>query len=564
MRNEPKAVGVISTSRDQRRPVEVLALVGLLAVLLAPLIWFEYLPTEDGPAHSALATVVSSLLGSTNAAIEHFYVLDVFPNPNLLGTASLVGLQAFVGTMAAEKILMAGIVVGLAVSVHYALRGISRDATILGLLAVPLGLGLVSHFGFYNFMVGLILFVITIGFWHRNFGSIETVRARDVGALGLLLFLTYLGHLLPFVVAIFVIGIASLASALAEERGRDENSRRTVASEFWRTIRPVLLAALPSLFLLAIYVARSEGGGASGSPDLLRRLVRFGSFGELFVVFTRSESLFSILIAAATAVSFVVAMKQRRREGWKLTSSDGYLGAVVILAATFLLIPSAIAGGSAVPERMAMFTFIVALFWLAHFRYERWLRITIIAVSVVATIGLIGIRWPAYQGYDRDLDEYVSGTRQVAAGSAVLPLFLIEHDSGLGGATAAYKVRPLIEAGSYVTPLSAAVNLNHLHAEYTYSVAQFKPDLNARLLIGVPKGTAEPIYAVPPSVNIAGFEEQTGETVDYVLVWGRRYATAETLEDPAAIELLEVLERDYGIVFVSSDRGLMEVFARSR
>lgn len=123
-------------------------------------------------------------------------------------------------------------------------------------------------------------------------------------------------------------------------------------------------------------------------------------------------------------------------------------------------------------------------------------------------------------------------------------------------------MRPLIEAGSYVTPLTGSVNLNHLHAEYSYSAAQFKPDLNARLLLSVPQGSSDPIYAVPPHVDILAFENQTGEAVDYVLLWGRRYATSEVLSDERTIDLLGLLDENYQLIFVSSDRGLMEVYAR--
>ena len=130
-----------------------------MVILVVPLLWFAHLPTEDGPGHNALASAVGSLLGSSDTTIDRFYFLEVFPTPNLLSTAILVALQAFLSPIVAEKVMVVGFVAGLAFSIRYALAGIRQDATVLSLLAVPLGFGLVAHFGFYNFIAGLIMFV---------------------------------------------------------------------------------------------------------------------------------------------------------------------------------------------------------------------------------------------------------------------------------------------------------------------------------------------------------------------------------------------------------------------
>jgi hypothetical protein len=550
-----------STSRPN---TEILIMVGMVVILVVPLLWFAHLPTEDGPGHNALASAVGSLLASSNTTIDRFYFLEIFPTPNLLSTATLVVLQVFLSPIVAEKVMVAGFVTGLAFSIRYALGGIRQEATVLSLLAVPLGLGLVAHFGFYNFIAGVIMFVITIGYWQRHFRSPSgNVPKRSVIVLGALLLLTYLGHLLPYIAAIFVVAVVPLGATFAAEPRGQVGRWNRLAVDYWNRTRPVLVAALASLVLLALYILRASGGDVGGSRGLIGRIARLGSFSELFVVFTVRETLFSAMIAATTVACVVVAMRQRSKWGWTPRSSDGYLAATIIFAVVYLFVPDRIAGGSAVPERLAMFTFIVALMWLAYFRYARWLRITIVAVSVLATIGLVGMRWQAYQGFDRDLAEYASGTSVVADGSTVLPLFLVDHDSGVGDTTPAYRMRPLIEAGSNVTPLNGAVNLNHLHAEYNYSVAQFKPELNARLLLGVPQGSADPIYAVPPRVDILAFEDQTGETVDVVLLWGRRFANPDVLADEATVALLALLDEGYELIHVSSDRGLMEVYVRS-
>lgn len=66
-----------------------------------------------------------------------------------------------------------------------------------------------------------------------------------------------------------------------------------------------------------------------------------------------------------------------------------------------------------------------------------------------------------------------------------------------------------------------------------------------------------------PRVDILAFEDQTGETVDVVLLWGRRYANEDVLNDEATVALLALLDEGYELIHVSNDRGLMEVYVRS-
>jgi hypothetical protein len=377
-----------------------------------------------------------------------------------------------------------------------------------------------------------------------------------------LLLLTYLGHLLPFLTTLFVVAAAAIGNALTAASPGDRGRPAAVAIAYWRQVRWVLLSALPSLALLGAYATRPAVEAAGGARTLVNRVAWLGSFAELLVTFTRREALFSVLLAGATAVLVVAALRQRRRQGRRVAPGDGFLAATVILLLAFLVVPAELAGGSVVPERVALFAFIALLLWLAHFRYSGALRRVVVVVAVVATLGIVAVRWPIYVGYDRDLAEYLSASDVIGEDATVLPLFLVDHDAGGGGSVASFRVRPLIEAGSYLTSLSGAVVLNHLHAEYPYSAAQFEPERNGRLLLGVPPGSAEPIYAVPPRVDIVSFEEVTGETVDYVILWGRRYADAETLRDQDALALIAVLDERYELVHRSSDRGLMEVYAR--
>lgn len=540
--------------------IETAAFAAVIVIALVPLIWFDHVPTEDGPSHVALATVVASLISSPSSVFGHWYVLEAFPNPNILGTAILVGLETFLSPVVALKVMFGGTLLTLVLAVRYAIGAVSRQASILAMFAIPLGIGTIAHFAFLNFMIGFVFFAFAIGYWHRHFSLPDgPIRWTHAAWLSVLYLIAYLSHLLPFIAALFVPAIVSLVMSATET---PERTVRSLVVRYWARLRWLVLAALPSLFLVVAYLARSEPGVVAYGRGPIGRIALFATLGDLFYAFSKSEIAFSTTMAIVVGVCIVLAVRQRWELGTRLIPSDGYLAAGLGLFGLYLVVPSQMAGGSAVTERIAMFAFVVTLLWLANFAIRRWLRIAIVAVTLVATLGIVAIRWPLFEAFDRDMDEYLTAADVVTEGSTVLPLALIADDSGVAGTGVSNRVGPLTEIGSYLTSMNDAIDLNHLHAEYRYSAAHFREGLNARLLLASPPGSADPIYAIPPHVDIEHFEMQTGETVDFVLLWGRAVASDDVLDDPATVRLLSLLDRQYDRVLVSSDRGLMEVYAR--
>src|SRR5262245_53232457 len=92
----------------------------LLLVEVAPIWWFEYFPSSDGPSHIENATILLRYHDPDWAFVRDFYTISTRPDPNWLGHLLLAGLIGFVPPLIAEKILLTGYVVLLPVSVRYA------------------------------------------------------------------------------------------------------------------------------------------------------------------------------------------------------------------------------------------------------------------------------------------------------------------------------------------------------------------------------------------------------------------------------------------------------------
>jgi len=535
------------------------ALIAAVAVAVTPVIAFGHVITEDGASHSALATVMVALASSSNEAIASFYTVNLLPMPNVLATAVLAVLQSFLNPLMAEKLWFAGSIILVAASIRYAVRAVRTESTFLALLAVPLGIGLVAHLGFYNYMAGFIMMSFTIGYAYRHVVHCDSgVSWRRIAALTGLFLLTYLGHILPFLAAAFVVGTVAITDALvpATEDARGAPFVRRA----WHRLRWVVAAVTPSAVLLVAYLATQPTTSTGSVPrGLPGRVAWLGSLGELFVVFTTREVVASLLVAGALIAVAVLAIRSRWF-GRAIRTEDGFLVAATVFAVAYLVVPTRIAGGSGVPERLAMFAFVTALLWLAASSYARWVPVIVAGVAVAATIGFVGIRWSAYGGFDRDVGEYLTAADAVGSETTYIAYSLIEPDSGVADTATAYRIDPMAETSAYLVSLVGAIDLNHLHALYPYSPAYFIDGFDAE-----PLGRLAPFAEDRPAVRpapFADFEATTGVAIDHILLWGRRYASTDVLDDGLTAEMLDEIDARYELVHVSADRGLMEVYRR--
>ena len=176
---------------------------------------FERLPLTDGPSHvynaSLLARYASDPLGFVPVIVR----LNASIPPNLAAhgfMALLIG--AHLSPLTAERLLLAGYAVLLPVSVRYALRGVSARTAGIEFLALPVVFNSHVHWGFFNFLAGLIGFLCAFGFWLRLRGRPPLLRS----ALAMTAVLTgvYVCHPVPLVE--FWIAAAALVAFDAARR----------------------------------------------------------------------------------------------------------------------------------------------------------------------------------------------------------------------------------------------------------------------------------------------------------------------------------------------------------
>ncbi|CAN5893372.1 hypothetical protein BH23PLA1_BH23PLA1_19990 [soil metagenome] len=218
-------------------------LLALLPALIA--VWVvPHFVTQDGPAHLYNAHILVESLGR-DSPFEEVYEVRWQALPNWAGHLILMALVAVLPPIVADRALTSLTLIGFAGAVFWLRRRVagSGGEWPSALLASLLGLNVTWLLGFSNFLIGAMLFPVTLGFWwmgRNRPGPFWTLTMATLLVLG------YFGHLVSLGLTAFGLLVLALASP---GPGWSQRLRWT-------------LAALAPLIPLAIYYKRltTEGG----------------------------------------------------------------------------------------------------------------------------------------------------------------------------------------------------------------------------------------------------------------------------------------------------------------
>lgn len=531
------------------RNLEPLLFAVLVAIAVLPVLVFQYFPSEDGPAHIANAAVY---LYGDSPLFQEYYDLGLFPVPNLLGDLVLAAFLPFASPALAERLVVAGLVVGLPYAVRRCVGLLDPTKVWLAALAIPLGLGLSVYKGLINFALGVVLSFVAFGFWSGHLRD----RARGIGRWSLfaaLILLVYFCHPVPFLALVLMIGAQSLNDALEAS----QNEARGVSRLLWRRLAPVAIVVMAPLVLLIVFFFFYSDQGTT--------VEYYRGFGQRVralpiipvIAVSSYEVPFALLPPLAIGVLglwavFAAPPGQR----WRL---PGFLLAVVVLVVLYFVLPDRIGQGQSIHLRLAVYMVPLALLWLAGRPLPTWAKGFALLVAAVAVVGLTTVRLPAHATVNEDIEEYLSGQHMIAPGSTILPLFATEPLTGRGFGGEGRIVSPLVERAAYVTSEGDVVDLHHLTASLDIFPFRFREGYD--ISQSSDDSGKYPFVFGPGLIDIEQYEQGPG-TVDYVWLWGMSIAKERTLQLPESRHLLDQLESNYERVFVSEPRGLVEIYEK--
>lgn len=523
---------------------------GLLVLGLAPIWLVPHAPTQDGANH--VESVLGLLRLPHSALLQQYYLPNYGLQPNWLTQILFAGLVQVASPRLAEKLVLSGYLVLLPLAFRYALPRTPRGRW-AALAIFPFVHSYPFHMGFWNFSYSLVLFFVAVGAWYRVRGRF-TVRSglAFAGTTSLLFVAHSVSTASAFAAIAAILGWRAGLGAW-RARGRPLR-RRAVLRGYLRRALATGISAAPAIALLGYFLVRQPKPYAY-RPSLFDYTKHFASLYAL-VSFDKRELLLTFPVALTVAAVVALALRARRTRRLRLV--DGWLVAAALATALYFLTPDSAADGAQLNDRLNLYPYFAALLWVGWSSVPvAWVRRAAVALGVLF-LAATAFRLVKYQQLDGYLAEYESVAPHIAPGSTILPLAFAPFGPRQGGAIdgkklVSYRVQVFQHVNGWIATDRGGIDLDNSQANTRHTPLRWRHEKNPFTYLDTrPFG----METEPPCVELWTYPALGGR-IDYVILWG---ATEKAAQDECGGAVLRELQRDYERVFVSSPRGMAELW----
>jgi hypothetical protein len=409
----------------------------LAAILVVPLdgpIWLvKIVPTQDGPVHLAQADLIaqSGWGGTLPEPVSAFYQWNPRIEPNSAVYLLLAGLIYATGNaLLANSIFLTLYGLIWIAAAFFAARAETSRPLLPALLLLPIAFGVFIHWGFYNYALGIPLFLLFAAFWRSLAARRDVFASIGIGSFLLLLCLTHLASVVAACLLLAADGIARASKTLKCDGARAA-FQGLVRDGIWAfaVATPALLLILG--FLVAYQDIPPAGPGIDGG--YLQIVRRIAAATYLFT-FTRWEvvalSPLLIVVVIAAATSF------RRMDKGDL------LWPVFLVLIVFVSLLNLKTGAAFLSERLAPFSGIAVILTIAS---RQPAPAVVRAMSLAAILGLTGqsfVRVLAYRNWSPLLEQVFAAARSHPGETFANADLLPQRASTMFG----WRVRPMLHA----------------------------------------------------------------------------------------------------------------------
>ena len=360
-----------------------LLFVALVVLLDGPIWLVKLVPTQDGPVHLAQADLIARFGwgGALQEPAAAFYQWNPRIEPNSAIYLVLAGLIRLTGDALLANTLFLSLYGLVWIAASFAVCRAETERPILPvLLLLPLAFGVFIHWGFYNYALGVPLFLLFASFWRKLRHRHDAIAFI---ATALFLFALYLTHLTAVVAACLLLAADGLARAIRtlDRCGIRVAARQLIIDGAW-----AVAAALPTLLMIVSFLIayRNIPGEAAASDGGLTQILRRIMAATYLFSFTWWEVVALAPLLAALAIAGLAASR-RIRSGdlmWPV-----FLGFVVLLSLLNLK-----TGSASLSERLAPFSWIAVVMAIASRQPGPALVRTLCLAALAGLIGQTAIR----------------------------------------------------------------------------------------------------------------------------------------------------------------------------
>lgn len=400
----------------------------LLVIHLLPVWGFKYFPTQDGASHIYNAYVLKEYHKHENYRLREVYELNATIFPNWTSHALLVLLLYVFPPLVCEKIVLTLCIGLLPLSLFYFLKGIQQRNMIFGLVGFIYAYNYLLHMGFYNFVLSMSLFFLTMGYWWR---VKDKLRMINTAVIYILLLTTYLTHYHSYALLImsltFFALFSSVYDALYRVWGYKETSQPLMPrlKDGVMMLKPTLTfigALVPAYFILfSYYFYLSNAHGDDSNHKGFEWLTDYFFSMKSLVAFREDHVLIGRVLLVFFAIAFLITVINRIRQCYRFRASkpgerlwthvvsqtDGFLLLAVFIIAMYFIAPWSGYSGGWINDRFHLYIFLVLLPFFA-INLHRYINYAIAGVIIILSLWHLGYNVHTYALLNRDIANALS------------------------------------------------------------------------------------------------------------------------------------------------------------
>ena len=424
----------LDTPRKTTTFLATALLFAALAVLLDGPIWLvKLVPTQDGPVHLAQADLIARFGwgGALQEPAASFYQWNPQIEPNSAIYLLLAGLIRLTGDALIANSLFLSLYGLLWIAAAYAVSRVETERPILPmLLLLPLAFGVFIHWGFYNFALGVPLFLLFASFWRS---MRERGDAIAFAATALFLAALYLTHITSVVAACLLLAADGVARAIRtlDRSGFRAAGKQLMIDGAWSAAAALPVLLLIASFLLAYQNIPGEPAGIEGGlAQILRRIVA----ATYLFTFTWWEVVALAPLLAALVIAGVAALRRIR--------SGDLMWPVFFILVVLLSLLNLKTGSALLSERLAPYSGIAIVMALASRQPGAALVRTLCIAAIAGLIGQTAIRSVAYKSWAPTLESELAAGRDNTGKTFANADLIALRNSALFG----WRIRPTLHA----------------------------------------------------------------------------------------------------------------------
>lgn len=442
-----------------RKYPENFAFALVTAANMLPFVATRFFPSMDGPAHLANANIINQLLFHGNDLFHSFFEINPEPVPNWTGHLVISLLSLVMPAFLAEKVLIVTLLTGIPYAFRKLLTGISPANSLLSFLIFPFTHSMFFIYGFFNFCIAILFFLITLQFWLSR-----KDRRWTVGSIlltFLLVSVTYFSHVVVFGVLLILIAVYIIVRSIMILRGKIAagpqqpvavgaqpmvTGSHVAAFRYWLKNAAVITCASAAPLGLFIYFLISRPSSKNvvwvdtadlfGYLTTVRPLIALDPSKEghitalifYLLLFIFGAALYLHLYKKNTTIPEKETGKQLPQESNEHRFNTWWLSASsVALLLLYFFIPDEFGKASYTNLRVALLFFITLILLLSTFRLAHRIAIASAVVMALINFMLIYTYLPSIWKYSRLAIACNNAANHITDNSLVLPVYTMNN-----------------------------------------------------------------------------------------------------------------------------------------